>query len=153
MAQIKLMHAKLHHLKVTEARLDYVGSITIDRALIEKVGILPLEEVNIWNLQNGNRLATYVLPGERGSGVVCLNGAAAHLCQPGDQVIVTAYELRDRQEIIDHGHCAKVIIADENNCCRTFFEQRLDPTNPDGLNLLVKDEASVHRSPDYYSVT
>lgn len=148
MAQIKLMHAKLHHLRVTEAELDYVGSITIDRALIEKVGILPLEEVNIWNLENGNRLTTYVLPGEQHSGVVCLNGAAAHLCTPGDRLIVAAYELRDRREVLAEGHCAKVIIADEQNRCRTFFEQRLEIDGQAGMNLLVTDEASVQPTPD-----
>lgn len=143
MAQIKLMHAKLHHVRVTQAELDYVGSITIDQALIEKVGILPLEEVNIWNLENGNRLTTYVLPGVRDSGVVCLNGAAAHLCTPGDRLIVAAYELRDRTDVLERGHTAKVILADEHNHCQTFFEQRLDPQGKLGANLQVTDQASV----------
>lgn len=146
MAQIKLMHAKLHHLRVTEAELEYVGSITIDRALIEKVGILPLEEVHIWNLENGNRLSTYVLPGERDSGVVCLNGAAAHLCTPGDRIIVAAYEMKERQEVLTAGHCAKIVIADEHNHCRTFFEQCLDSDGTAEMNLLVTDEASVEQT-------
>jgi L-aspartate 1-decarboxylase (EC 4.1.1.11) len=76
------MHAKLHNVRVTDANVNYVGSVTIDSELIDKVGILPLQEVEIWNVSNGNRLSTYVLPGEPGSGVICLNGAAAHLCDP-----------------------------------------------------------------------
>ena len=143
MAQIKLMHAKLHHLRVTEAKLEYVGSFTIDRTLIEQVGILPLEEVHIWNLENGNRLTTYVLPGEAGSGVVCLNGAAAHLCNPGDRLIVAAYETRERAEVLENGHCAKVVIADEHNHCETFFEQHLDSNGAPGTNLTVTDADSV----------
>ncbi|AFY38953.1 L-aspartate 1-decarboxylase [[Leptolyngbya] sp. PCC 7376] len=143
MAQIKLMHAKLHHLRVTEAKLEYVGSITIDRTLIEQVGILPLEEVHIWNLENGNRLTTYVLPGDAGSGVVCLNGAAAHLCELGDRLIVAAYEMKDRAEVLENGHCAKVIIADEQNGCETFFEQRLERDGGIGMNLTVTDQDSV----------
>ena len=146
MAQIKLMHAKLHHLRVTQAELDYVGSITIDQSLIEKVGILPLEEVNIWNVENGNRLTTYVLPGERDSGVVCLNGAAAHLCSPGDRLIVAAYELRDRRDVLAQGHTAKVILADEQNRCQTFFEQRLNPQGAIGENLSVTTPSSVNQT-------
>ncbi|TAE92467.1 MAG: aspartate 1-decarboxylase [Oscillatoriales cyanobacterium] len=86
MARIRLMHAKLHGVRVTDANVNYVGSVTIDNELIDKVGILPLQEVEIWNVSNGNRLSTYVLPGEPGSGVICLNGAASHLCDPGDFV-------------------------------------------------------------------
>ncbi len=153
MAQIKLMHAKLHHLRVTEAKLEYVGSITIDRALIEQVGILPLEEVNIWNLENGNRLSTYVLPGDRHSGVVCLNGAAAHLCNPGDRIIVAAYEIKERAEVLSQGHCAKVIIADAQNRCEKFFEQCLDSDGGIGINLSVTDVASIESStPAFLSV-
>lgn len=143
MAQIKLMHAKLHHLRVTEAKQEYVGSITLDRTLIEKVGILPLEEVHIWNLENGNRLTTYVLPGAADSGVVCLNGAAAHLCTPGDRLIVAAYETKERAEVLERGHCAKVIIADEHNHCAKYFEQHLGQDGKLGLNLMVTDAASV----------
>ncbi|OKH17764.1 aspartate 1-decarboxylase [[Limnothrix rosea] IAM M-220] len=143
MAQIKLMHAKLHHLRVTEAKLEYVGSITIDRTLIEQVGILPLEEVHIWNLENGNRLSTYVLPGEANSGVVCLNGAAAHLCHPGDRLIVAAYETKERSEVLEKGHCAKVIIADEQNHCDKFFEQHLESNGEMGINLAITDIESI----------
>jgi aspartate 1-decarboxylase len=127
MSKIKLMHAKLHRVRVTEANIEYVGSITIDRNLIEKVGILPLEEVNIWNVTNGNRLSTYVLPGEPGSGVICVNGAAARLCDAGDTLIIVAYEERDRDEVLREGHGARVIISDENNRVRDYMRQQLIP--------------------------
>lgn len=84
MAQIKLMHAKLHRIRVTEANVNYIGSITLDRDLMDKVGILPLEEVDVINLNNGNRWTTYAIVGEAGSGEICSNGGAALLCQPGD---------------------------------------------------------------------
>lgn len=127
MSQIKLMHAKLHRVRVTEANIEYVGSITIDKNLIEKVGILPLEEVNIWNVTNGNRLSTYVLPGEPGSGVICVNGAAARLCGAGDTLIIVAYEERDRDEVLREGHGARVIISDENNRIIDYMRQQLIP--------------------------
>ncbi|MFB8795772.1 MAG: aspartate 1-decarboxylase [Microcoleus sp.] len=127
MARIRLMHAKLHNVRVTDANVNYVGSVTIDSELIDKVGILPLQEVEIWNVSNGNRLSTYVLPGEPGSGVICLNGAAAHLCDPGDFVIIAAYEERDRAEVFRTGHEARVVIADEHNRCKQFLSQTLAP--------------------------
>ena len=79
-----MMHAKLHRVRVTEAKLDYVGSVTIDSDLLEKVGILPLEEVEIVNISNGNRWSTYVLPGKAGSGMVCPNGGGALLVSGRD---------------------------------------------------------------------
>jgi aspartate 1-decarboxylase len=122
MARIRLMHAKLHRVCVTDANVNYVGSVTIDSNLIDKVGILPLQEVEIWNVSNGNRLSTYVLRGEPGSGVICLNGAAAHLCDPGDFVIIAAYEERDRAEIFRTGHEASrvKIIAVKNFSLRRW---------------------------------
>ena len=94
MGTIRLMHAKLHQVRVSEANVDYVGSITIDRELIERVGILPLEEVDVVNLSNGKRFSTYVFPGQTGE--ICPNGGAALLCQPGDILIIYAYEQRPR---------------------------------------------------------
>ena len=85
MTQIKLMHAKLHRVRVTEANVNYVGSITIDQDLMDKVGILPLEEVDVINLNNGKRWSTYAIAGEAGGGGICPNGGAALLCQPGDR--------------------------------------------------------------------
>lgn len=127
MATIKLMHAKLHRVTVTEANRNYVGSITIDRELLEKVGILPLEEVEIVNIDNGNRWRTYVLPGEPGEGQICPNGGGALLCQPGDILIIWANEERERSEVWRQGHQARVLVADENNRPHEVFYQTLTP--------------------------
>jgi aspartate 1-decarboxylase len=125
MAMIRLMHAKLHRVRVTEANVNYIGSIAIDRDLMKQVGILPLEEVDVINLNNGKRWSTYAIPGEAGSGEICPNGGAALLCQPGDILIIIAYEERDRAEVLEIGHSAKVLVADEHNRCREFIEQHL----------------------------
>ena len=125
MATIRLMHAKLHRVTVTEANVNYVGSITIDRNLMEKVGLLPLEEVDVINLNNGQRWSTYALPGEPDGGNICPNGGAALLCQPGDLLIIIAYQERDRLEVMRQGHQAKVLVADDNNRCGKFIYQDL----------------------------
>ena len=125
MAKIRLMHAKLHRVRVTEANVDYIGSITIDPELMTKVGILPLEEVDVINLNNGKRWSTYAIPGEAGKREICPNGGAALLCQPGDILIIIAYEECDRAEVSEKGHQAQVLIADENNCCQQFLVQTL----------------------------
>ncbi len=88
-----IFKSKLHRATVTQACLNYVGSITIDEALLEAADILVGEKVQVVNNNNGARLETYVIPGERGSGVVCLNGAAARLVQPGDKVIIITYAM------------------------------------------------------------
>lgn len=87
---ITLTGPKLHGIYVTESDLNYSGSITIDQEIIETAGLYPLEFVNIWNKNNGARISTYILPGQNGSGICCLNGAAARSCQVGDQIIVTS---------------------------------------------------------------
>ncbi|BAZ43100.1 aspartate 1-decarboxylase [Chondrocystis sp. NIES-4102] len=127
MTQIKLMHAKLHRVTVTSANVDYVGSISIDQDLMDKVGILPLEEVDVINLNNGKRWSTYAIAGVAGSGEICPNGGAALLCQPGDLLIIIAYEYRDRAEVMQKGHQAQIIVADEQNHCREFIDQALIP--------------------------
>ena len=91
-------HGKIHRATVTQANLEYIGSITIDSELLELSGILPGERVQIVDNNNGNRLETYVIAGERGSGVICLNGAAARKVQVGDTVIIIAYALMDFEE-------------------------------------------------------
>ena len=88
---IEDMRAKLHRITVTEADLNYIGSITLDLDLIEAAGLVAGEKVQIVNCNNGERIETYVIEGERGTGQVCLNGPAARRCQPGDIVIVIAY--------------------------------------------------------------
>ncbi|HWR55169.1 MAG TPA: aspartate 1-decarboxylase [Negativicutes bacterium] len=93
-----IMKSKLHRATVTDAKLNYVGSITIDEDLMEAADIYINEKVQIVNNNNGERLETYVIPGPRGSGVICLNGAAARLVQPGDKIIIITYALLDSKE-------------------------------------------------------
>lgn len=95
---IEVLKSKIHRVTVTEARLDYIGSITIDEDLLDAAGIIRGEHVHIVNNNNGARLDTYVIPGERGSGVICLNGAAARLVQPGDIVIIMSYATMTPEE-------------------------------------------------------
>lgn len=109
----QMMKAKIHRATVTEANLNYVGSITIDQDLLELVDILPDEKVQIVNNNNGARFETYAIPGPRGSGVICLNGAAARLVQPGDLVIIINYGLLSDEEA--RSHHPKVAILDEHN--------------------------------------
>jgi aspartate 1-decarboxylase len=107
------MHAKLHRAVVTEANLNYIGSITISEDLIEAVGIVEGEKVQIVNNNNGNRFETYVIKGERNKGVICINGAAARLVQPGDTVIIIAYALVNNDNI--NSHVQKIAFLDEKN--------------------------------------
>lgn len=95
---LTLFKSKLHRATVTEANIDYVGSITIDSLLLKQANILPGEKVQVVNLNNGERFETYTIEGEANSGVICLNGAAARLVQVGDKVIIIAYALMDAGE-------------------------------------------------------
>ncbi|MFJ7975322.1 aspartate 1-decarboxylase [Peribacillus sp. JNUCC 23] len=108
-----MMNGKIHRATVTEANLNYVGSITIDEDILDAVGILPNEKVAIVNNNNGARLETYTIAGKRGSGVVCLNGAAARLVQPGDIVIIISYVMIAEESV--RIHKPKVAIMNENN--------------------------------------
>ena len=92
-----LMRSKIHKATVTEADLDYVGSITIDEDLMDKVGLMDGEKVLVVDNTNGARLETYVITGERGSGTICMNGAAAHLIKKGDEIIIIGFELSDKK--------------------------------------------------------
>lgn len=109
----EMMTGKIHRAIVTEANLNYVGSITIDEDLLEAADILPGQKVQIVNNNNGARFETYVITGEKGSGTICLNGAAARLVQPGDVVIIIAYGWLDDQEAKDHQ--PKVVFVDQQN--------------------------------------
>lgn len=109
----QMMKSKLHRATVTEANLNYVGSVTIDEDLMELVDILPDEKVQVVNNHNGARLETYAIPGPRGSGVVCLNGAAARLVQVGDSVIIISYGFVTEEEA--RRHKPKVAILGEGN--------------------------------------
>ncbi len=116
-----MMKAKIHRARVTEANLNYVGSITIDQDLLDQVDMLPHEKVQIVNNNNGARLETYVIPGERGSGTVCLNGAAARLVQPNDIVIIVSYALISNDELASYK--PKVAIMNDNNEIEQLIEQ------------------------------
>ncbi len=107
------MTSKIHRATVTQADLHYVGSVTIDADLLDAAGLLENEQVTIVDIANGNRLTTYAIAGERGSGVIGINGAAAHLVSPGDLVIIMAYGLLGPEEIA--GHTPTVVHVDENN--------------------------------------
>lgn len=110
---LNLFKGKLHRATVTEANLNYVGSITIDEDLMEVAGIIENERVQVVNINNGSRLETYVIKGKRGSGDICLNGAAARLVQPGDKVIIIAYCWVTEEEAKTFK--PKVVFVDDNN--------------------------------------
>lgn len=95
---IEVVKSKIHRVTVTEANLNYIGSITIDADLLDAANLIANEKVSIVNNNNGERLETYIIPGERGSGVICLNGAAARKAQPGDIIIIMSYALMDFEE-------------------------------------------------------
>ena len=111
--QLNMLKGKIHRAVVKQAELNYVGSITIDPKLMEAAGILEYEQVQIVDVENGNRFETYTIDGEPGSGMICLNGAAARQVQVGDHVIIMAYCQMDAKEAADHK--PKVVFVDEEN--------------------------------------
>ena len=111
--QFTMLKGKIHRAVVKQAELNYVGSITIDPKLMEAAGILEYEQVQIVDVENGNRFETYTIDGEPGSGMICLNGAAARQVQVGDHVIIMAYCQMDTNEAKDHK--PKVVFVDEDN--------------------------------------
>ena len=108
-----MLKSKIHRATVTHANVEYEGSLTLDRDLLRAADILPFEEVHVWNVTRGTRLRTYAMAGEAGSGVVCVNGAAARLTQPGDLVIVATFAEYD--ESAARAHVPTVILVDANN--------------------------------------
>lgn len=108
-----MLNSKIHRAVVTEANLNYVGSITIDVDLMKTANILPHEKVQVVNINNGARLETYVIPGPSGSGAICLNGAAARLVQPGDYVIIISYVAVPEEKAMTHQ--PTVVFVDEKN--------------------------------------
>jgi aspartate 1-decarboxylase len=111
--QRNMLYAKLHRVTVNQADMNYVGSVTIDRALLEAARLLPGERVDIVDVTNGARLTTYVIEGEAGSGQICINGAAAHLIQPGDIAIILAYAQMD--EVEARTFVPRVVFVDHDN--------------------------------------
>jgi aspartate 1-decarboxylase len=120
------MKSKIHRATVTEANLNYVGSITIDESLMEAADLLENEKVQIVNNNNGARLETYVIPGPRGSGVICLNGAAARLVQPGDVVIIISYAVISQEHL--SAHKPTVVFVDEKNQPVEFMDKEVHAT-------------------------
>ena len=123
---ITMLKSKIHRATVTEANLNYVGSITIDSALMEKSGICEYEKVQIVNINNGFRFETYVIRGEENSGVICLNGAAARCAQKGDKVIIMAYAQMTPDEA--KSHKPTVIITDDENRCTDITDNEKHST-------------------------
>ncbi len=110
---LNMLKGKIHRATVTQAELDYIGSITIDSDLMEGAGILEYEKVQIVDCNNGNRFETYVIAGEAGSGIICLNGAAAHMVDVGDKVIIMCYWQLTPEEV--EANKPNVVFVDENN--------------------------------------
>lgn len=110
---IEVLKSKIHRVRVTQAELNYVGSITIDEDLMDAANIIANEKVQIVNNNNGARFETYVIKGERGSGVICLNGAAARLVQVGDVVIIISYAMMEQKEAKEYEPL--LVFPDQNN--------------------------------------
>ena len=111
--RLNMLKGKIHRAKVVQAELNYVGSITVDEDLLDAAGILEYEKVHIVDIDNGARFETYTIAGERGSGMICLNGAAARCVQVGDKIIIMAYAEMEREEAVDHK--PMVVFVDEEN--------------------------------------
>ena len=108
-----MLKAKLHQARVTHAELEYEGSCAIDGDLLDMAGILEYEQIQIYNITNGERFTTYIIEAEAGSGIISMNGAAAHKASPGDRVIICAYGNYSEQEMVNHK--PKLVYLDENN--------------------------------------
>ncbi|MGY4794920.1 aspartate 1-decarboxylase [Lysinibacillus sp. FSL K6-0057] len=121
-----MMNSKIHRATVTQADLNYVGSITIDEDILDAVGMLANEKVHVVNNNNGARFETYIIAGERGSGVICVNGAAARLVQRGDIVIIISYVYVDNQEAKDHQ--PTVAIMGEGNTIKEMIAHEPEAT-------------------------
>ena len=113
-----LLKSKIHRVTVTDAELDYEGSLTLDRNLMDAADLFPYEEVHIFNLTNGHRFSTYVIEGARGSNIVCVNGAAAHLARKGDCLIIADFAIYDEEQ--SKTHRPRLIYVDEMNNIRSI---------------------------------
>jgi len=133
--KITMFKSKLHQMAVTEANLMYEGIITIDQDLLDAANLLPYEKVQVLNITNGSRLETYTIPGERGSRVCCLNGAAARLTQVGDRIIVISYAEMTPEEAKEHK--PRVVIVDENNDPKEILDNTQPGTSYDMKSGLV----------------
>lgn len=128
----RMFLSKIHRAVITHADLHYEGSCTIDADLMDVADILPNQELHIWNVTRGTRLVTYALPGPRGSGVVCINGAAAHGNEPGDLVIMATFGEMDTEEARTFE--PKVVLVDERNRVASIRAEVPGPQMPPRLN-------------------
>jgi aspartate 1-decarboxylase len=118
--QIEILKSKIHRATVTESNLNYIGSITIDQDLLDATGLIENERVHVYNLNNGQRFDTYIINGKRGSGEICMNGAAARLIHVGDKIIIVSYCLMNQEEAKKHH--PHVILVDDNNRIKEELE-------------------------------
>lgn len=131
----RMFQAKIHRATVTQADLHYEGSVTIDKILLDAAGILPYEYIHVWNITRGTRLETYAIEGQTHSGEVCINGAAAHLHQPGDLVILATFA--DMEEDEAKQHKPRVVRVDENNRIVGLQPEQAGPKAPFGISKAV----------------
>jgi aspartate 1-decarboxylase len=131
--QRKMLLGKIHRATVTEADLHYKGSITIDADLMEASGILEYEQVDIWNITNGERFSTYAITGQSGSGTICINGAAAHKATVGDMIIIGHFAWMSEAEAIRHK--PKVVMVDDENRAINYNEP--DVRDLQVMNMLI----------------
>jgi aspartate 1-decarboxylase len=117
----EVLRGKIHRATVTEANLEYEGSLTVDAELLEAAGLAPYERIDVYDITNGSRFSTYLIEGPRRSGVVCVNGAAAHLAKRGDRVIITGYGLATAAELKDY-HPRIVLVDEDNRIQRVLHE-------------------------------
>jgi aspartate 1-decarboxylase len=128
---ISLMHAKLHRVRITQCKPDYMGSLGIDRRWMKKVGLLPLEEIQCWNVTRGTRFMTYAIAAEAGSKEISPNGACAHLCSEGDLLIIAAFKQRAVSDVQRAGHRARVLIFGADGEAAEYLEQDLSVSGDD----------------------
>lgn len=137
----RMMTGKIHRVHVTQADVDYVGSITIDADLMDNADILVGQEVDVVDVSNGARLTTYAIPGERGSGIICINGAAARLIHQGDIAIIMSYSLLSEEEA--RSYTPRVVFVDENN---KQIDLSGDPGRAPEGNTAATDGGELHSS-------
>ena len=112
----QMLRAKIHRVVVTEADVDYEGSLTLDADLLDAAGMVPFEKIDVYNVARGTRFSTYAIEGGRGSGVCCVNGAAAHLASPGERIIIAAYASIPESDI--RTHTPRIVLVGEGNRIR-----------------------------------
>jgi aspartate 1-decarboxylase len=125
-----MLKSKLHRARVTQADVDYEGSLTLDKTLLDAADIVPFEEVHVWNVTRGTRLQTYAMEAPAGSGVVCVNGAAAHLARPGDIIIIATFTQMDDESA--RKHQPRIVLMDAQNCIKGMASEVPGPLRRGG---------------------